>query len=296
MGYHDLSGRPWEVMTDWVNALSGGKQTMQLAGPVPSETCRLSCRRQWQLDLTPHGGGTNPAICAHAGGLLVAVRRGGRNLLGRLDGEALVDVQALHGKYAPHEREGNPCRPFSFKGKLYATVPVADYGTAGIPPVRVGLIEIDPTTGAIPSLWAYNSDRYEKNWMVCADGSELSYVYSTDPLIVLRPPYGVPSTFGGSVLRGGTHLVRAREGAWPWLAVVHSAHKTDAGHVYVNRFVSFRSDLGAAHVGRPFYLHALGVEITGGLAMHDGRVLLSYGRDEREAWLAEVDLDHALPH
>lgn len=286
MGYHDLSGRPWEVMADWMNALSGGSQGMKDAGAIPpSVKLPVLSMRRLTFKGTPVPG-SNPSVCMMRGELFVSVRCGGVNLLGVIDHDGVLrEPRELSGVYAPDEREGNPCRLFVWRDQLCATVCVAEPRPQGIPHAEVGVITIDG--GRVTTLRRLRSERYEKNWMPCVDGDRLRFVYATDPLLVLDEPFDTaPLPAMKATLRGGTQLTPYRDG---WLACVHTTHTTSMGPVYMNRFVSFDRGLTHAKVGAPFHLQKFGVEITGGIATDEGRVLLSFGIDEHEAWLAVVD-------
>jgi len=47
MPYHDLSGRPWVVSAEWMNALSGGELNMTTVSedPIAAELPKLACYR-----------------------------------------------------------------------------------------------------------------------------------------------------------------------------------------------------------------------------------------------------------
>jgi len=80
-----------------------------------------------------------------------------------------------------------------------------------------------------------------------------------------------------------------------WLALVHEVRvMRDSGHRhYRHRFVWFDQAIRLRGVSRAFFFQNRGVEFAAGLAWHpdDKRLLISYGVDDQEAWVAAVDAD-----
>lgn len=317
MGYHDLSGRPWEVMKDWQDALSGGAQTMRvLGGELPSDLSQLRCEK-WEIGEAL--GGTNPSVCVHREQVVVSLRHPDKLVVGWLDLEErairdwckVLSDRGLNLRWSP--RDMNPPRLFSQGSALHMLAPwTADWAVPGVPPVRVMLCDFNRECDVVVRGVVLESDRYEKNWMPVAYGGMCrSIVYSVDPLVVLSSPLVSAARrvavkdFGS--LRGSTQVVAvSSQDPMPLLGVVHQVHKLPAGgHAYLHRFVRLDRELTRASVGRPFYLGKVGVEIAAGLCHWrseedaaeggEGKLLLSYGTDdmssERKAWVAEVGLD-----
>jgi hypothetical protein len=88
--------------------------------------------------------------------------------------------------------------------------------------------------------------------------------------------------------RGGSQVIAFDGG---WLALVHEVRVRDGRRQYRHRFVWLDEANSLRRVSRPFFFHKQGVEFAAGLAWHpDGkRLLVSYGVDDRESWIAEVD-------
>ena len=78
-----------------------------------------------------------------------------------------------------------------------------------------------------------------------------------------------------------------------WLALVHEAGLRDKQRHYRHRFVWFDEATRLRGVSRPFFFDKSGVEFAAGLAWHpDGkRLVVSYGVEDSEAWIATVDAD-----
>lgn len=284
-----LSGLPGQVSASWLDAIAGGKQTMQLAGAIP-ETKPLPTTVSYQLTDVPDG--TNPSVVVHDGRLLVCVRQPNANVIGELAGRKVLTSRTVSGiPLSP--REFNPWRLYSLAGYLGAVACVADYSIKGTPHAQVGLVTLvgSAETGWNASgLTVLSSTRYEKNWMPCVDDDRLRLVYAAHPLTVLDTPYTVTDNLPlGGTLRGSSQLVAYKGG---WLGVVHQTHLTPAGGVYLHRFIHCNKELTSVTVGRPWHLQRQGVEIVAGLAFWQDKFILSYGMDDmastRAAWIAGV--------
>jgi tetratricopeptide (TPR) repeat protein len=133
--------------------------------------------------------------------------------------------------------------------------------------------------------------RHEKNWMPFVEGDELRFLYSCDPTRVLNEHGKTivetePSLFG-KAFRGGSQLVRFDDG---WLALVHQVEYPQAKREYWHRFVWLDDSLRLRKVSRPFYFNERGVEFVAGLALasDDETLVISYGVNDSESWLARV--------
>lgn len=207
------------------------------------------------------------------------------------------------------------CRLFSSNGLLYATATVCDFdgdkGSREIVLLDIGkndyqILRARPLRGE----W---SKHHQKNWMPFADqGRQLSVVYSTDPLQVLRPDrtdaWCVDSGNMGR-LRGGSQLI-------PWgrpvgdlssdryIALVHEVtFPGGRDRVYLHRFVEFteqvRTDwvvggpsrgMKVTGMSEPFYFHNRGIEFCAGLVQVGERLVASYGANDCGAFLAVFDV------
>ena len=95
----------------------------------------------------------------------------------------------------------------------------------------------------------------------------------------LAPP--IAKTF-----RGGSQLVPAAEG---YVCVIHERLRWPTVHkLYAHRVVHFTTDFHIDAVSRQFVFQLRGVEFCAGLALHDGRFVISYGENDGEAYLAAV--------
>lgn len=134
--------------------------------------------------------------------------------------------------------------------------------------------------------------QHEKNWMPWVDGDNLEFAYR---LGVTVDPTGVevsrsPVNFSVDQISGGSQVIPFKAG---FLSVVHEARhlpSTDKRY-YQHRFVWYDQAKRVQRITKPFYLHDKVIEFVAGVAMHpDGRrLMISYGREDKEAWIATVD-------
>ena len=129
-------------------------------------------------------------------------------------------------------------------------------------------------------------------------GDTLQFVYLCDPTRLVDDQAqtvaeSIPPIAAGP-FRGGSQLIAFDGG---WLALVHEARIRDTQREYRHRFVWFDEATGLQRVSRPFYFHKHGVEFAAGLAWHPDarRLLVSYGVDDAEAWLATVEAEDVRP-
>ena len=65
---------------------------------------------------------------------------------------------------------------------------------------------------------------------------------------------------------------------------------------YLHRFVTVDDQWRIDRVSRPFFFRQRGIEFAGGMCLtHDGSdVLVTFGVEDREAWLCRIPLDRVL--
>jgi tetratricopeptide (TPR) repeat protein/predicted GH43/DUF377 family glycosyl hydrolase len=134
----------------------------------------------------------------------------------------------------------------------------------------------------------------EKNWAPFVVGGELRYVYSCGPTKVVNAEADTVSVNEPAIravtFRGGSQLVPFEDG---WLCCIHEVALTPGTQrrVYFHRFVWFDADLNLRRVSIPFVFNKPRFEFCAGLAWaKDGeKLIVSYGVDDREAWLGTFD-------
>ena len=134
--------------------------------------------------------------------------------------------------------------------------------------------------------------RHEKNWAPWVDGDKLEFAYRLGVNVDTdgKEVFNVPVPFAVDNISGGSQVIQFRAG---YLSVVHEArhHPSTGKRYYQHRFVFYDNTKTLLRISKPFYFHEKVIEFVAGVAMHpDGdRVMISYGREDKEAWIATVD-------
>ena len=228
-----------------------------------------------------------------------------RNFLVRLDADLAIAAaqEILEPADMPEPawtevRGFEDIRLFSWRGELHGVACVRELSAQAW--CEMVLARIDPRDpeGARLVDWRVlrpeGPQTHEKNWMPCVESDRLRFVYSCDPARIVdeaaRPISQTTPDMACGLFRGGSQLIPFDDG---WLALVHETHLHDGQRHYRHRFVGFDASLRLRSVSRPFFFQTRGVEFAAGLAWRpDGRQLLvSYGVEDREAWLGAVDAE-----
>ena len=183
-------------------------------------------------------------------------------------------------------------RLFAWRGALWTISNVREQNPDGW--CEQTLARIGPTnrlTDVKPLLPTVRA--HEKNWMPWVIGDQLKFVYrlgtTVDPKTMEMKSQSTP--FNVDALSGGSQVIPFQGG---FLCLVHEArHRPDNGkRYYQHRFVMIANHgTGLMSITPPFYFHEKVIEFAAGLAWHpDGeRLMISYGREDKEAWIATVD-------
>lgn len=171
---------------------------------------------------------------------------------------------------------------------------------------RITTATVDQATATVGPLYCPHTPdgQHQKNWMPVSGRRAWLYASSTDGRVALAEPAGdawkishhaaAPHLARG--WRGGSQLVPV--GGGRWLALVHEvAHAPDGRRIYEHRFACFDEPTGWAICGHspPFYfLEHRAIEFAAGLALHDDRLVATFGVRDAEAWLVELRLSDAL--
>jgi hypothetical protein len=157
------------------------------------------------------------------------------------------------------------------------------------------LMKLNPVTGAVTD-WRRIEPKFvpkqnEKNWMpMFRPGWYFAWMYR--PGIVMDE-YGEQLTKAEPSLAvdqfsGGGQLVPWDLG---WLGIIHEARQdpTSGKRYYWHRFVQFDKKSALQKVSRPFVFFDRQIELAAGLALYHGKVIVSFGVLDREAWIASID-------
>ena len=166
------------------------------------------------------------------------------------------------------------------------------------PTCRIVLLELDDSAQVTRELLIAgpDSDRHEKNWIpIRADRDTLHLIYAWDPLhagelnlstgaLRLAPP--AESAWHGARGGGGGASIDGRADGDRLFVVHEPVTMPDWSRRYVHKFVTVSAD-GAPRRSSPYFVFlGHGIEFAAGLVIVDGRVLVSFGREDAEAWIA----------
>lgn len=160
------------------------------------------------------------------------------------------------------------------------------------------LMKLNPVTGEVTD-WgriepAFVEKRNEKNWMPILDGGHLKWMYAPGVVIGAggQRVANNPPALEADDFSGGGQLVPMDTG---FLGIVHTARPdpTNGKRYYWHRFVQFDQAYHLQKVSRPFVFFDKQIEFAAGLALHGGKVIVSFGVLDREAWVASID-EHEL--
>jgi len=241
-----------------------------------------------------------------------------RNLMLRLDRELrFLDQTEVTGSPPPlrnHVIRGmEDCRLFEHGGRVAFTCTTTELHPDG--PFLMSLVTLDKqfrVERQVPLRFDRGS-LVEKNWLPFTDGKTgaLRAVYGYEPLLILGidPETGrceavTEHRSGRNVaFRGSAGPVDLPSSAGVGkLLLVHEV-AFHGRRYYLHRFVSIGEDSAITGVSRPFIFFHRGIEFVCGMTLsHDGEeLLITFGVEEREAWLcrlplrAAVSLLHPLP-
>ena len=134
----------------------------------------------------------------------------------------------------------------------------------------------------------------EKNWMPVVAGESLRFIRLWDPTHIVDEAARTVSestpAIAGENFRGGSQAIEFDGGR---LAMIHEVLRgeREGQRVYRHRFVWFDA-LGVLRTAsRPFFFRNKRLEYAAGLAWHPDRerLMVSFGADDREAWIATID-------
>lgn len=199
-------------------------------------------------------------------------------------------------------------RLFESDGGLGALACVRDRDATGI--CRMVLLDIaeDGRVTREVVLDGPDSSRHEKNWVpIAADGDRLLIVYQWNPVVRGHIDLGT----GVLTLDAPNGRPHARADGWPGargggggavigddgeqLFVVHEAIvMPDWSRRYLHRFVTISAEGRAVRESVRLAFLSRGVEFAAGLALDRQNVLVSFGREDEEAWIASFPLAELL--
>lgn len=188
------------------------------------------------------------------------------------------------------------CRLVWQEGAWWASATRRDANAGGI--CQMVLLRLDGNRVVEVIPLSDGVSRHEKNWMpVDVAGPEILFVASISPTVVMRLDLATReitqemrrrASSLARYLRGGGQVLPVAGG---WLAIGHEAVGFDDGaRVYSHRWIWFDAGWRLRQVSPSFYLRERGIEFVAGLAQDDHDLLLTFGVQDREAWLGRLAL------
>jgi tetratricopeptide (TPR) repeat protein len=295
------------------NVFSRHEARSMLRPPLLSDLCRGTRTQKIRFE-PPNGWKTmNPSICWHNGEMWCVVRTVnysmiGRqytihdpegivrteNYLGRLDLESgeLIDPKLMRDLDASPRQDSKivgyeDIRLISVEGSekntLSGSATVCDRDASRRMIARIHLNSDHDVERAVvqPS-----NQFHEKNWMPISTEGRIAWIYSLDPTMILPgPTRNCP--FALEHLRGGA-AIAFEDG---YLCVVHEVIETDESRVYLHRFVQLDERFNVIGVSVSWIFDHYGIEFCAGIAQDGDDIVLSYGLDDRESWIARVSAE-----
>ncbi|WP_437293985.1 tetratricopeptide repeat protein [Sorangium sp. So ce426] len=144
----------------------------------------------------------------------------------------------------------------------------------------------------------------EKNWLPWSRDGELFVIYAYDPFEVRRVDAATGETviahsstpsFRAAGFRGSAPPLPIPGRAGRWLLMTHEVAYRPQGNAYAHRFVEVDERDGIVAASRPFHFDHVGIEYAVGLCdLGDGKLLVTYGYEDREARWLELEWREAL--
>ena len=300
---------------DWVSvsrsaSASAREAARSMLRPPPISSACPSARAT-RIRFEPPGGRApmNPSVCRHDGQLWCVVRavnyslgknrqyvvhdpRGvvrSDNYLGVLEPDGRLVDPAPMEDLDPAQRYPSgivgyeDVRLVSVDGDLTASATVCDRDPGGRR--LVARLHIDDDGDVARADVQPSNQLHEKNWMPLSVGGQLTWIYSLDPTAVLPGPLR-DCPLALDHLRGGAAI--AHEGGY--LCVTHEVVEASDGRIYLHRFVRLDADWRVTGVTPAWVFAHHGVEFCAGLARDGDQLVMSYGVEDREAWVMRVDV------
>jgi tetratricopeptide (TPR) repeat protein len=192
------------------------------------------------------------------------------------------------------------CRLFWWRDSWHAVVCVSDISPYDQYQMAMVRIDGDHFEDFVPLLGPTRHPQPEKNWMPFVVGDRLLFVYGPHPFVVLEwdperlhitevQRVATPPSMAG--LRGGSQGVRVDDG---WVFLVHERRVSTSRHLYVHQLLKIDDSFTPVGLSPPFVLQRYGIEFVAGMAEWGTDLLLSFGVQDRTAWLAAVPRDRFL--
>lgn len=252
----------------------------------------------------------NPSICRHDGQLWCVVRTVNYWVKGRkygiLDKDGITRTENYLGRFRRdgrltemrrmRDRDPSYQEPLGYEdvrlasvgGKLVASATVCDKRDTKLR--RMAALKFDARGSVARARVQPALQKHEKNWLPFAHGGKLAWIYSIDPTIIMPAGIKRKCPFALEHLRGGA--VTEFDGGY--LAVTHEVVDEVDGRVYLHRFVQLDRRLAVTAVSPAFVFAHYGIEFAAGICVDGGKIVVSFGVEDKEAWIVRVDVGEVV--
>ena len=175
---------------------------------------------------------------------------------------------------------------------------------------RVGLFKVDLDKKQAVFIEKYDSEEFgkkpEKNWGMVANEAvkEFDFIYGPNVIYKDGKTKKLPKSKSYPKLRGNTQLIPWEDG---YLAVNHYMRMQTNKKMYFNPvtfatewmdfrhyyhlFVKYDKAGRIVATSDEFVFNVTGVEFATGLIEHNGKIIVTYGHNDAEGWMAALDVD-----
>jgi tetratricopeptide (TPR) repeat protein len=247
----------------------------------------------------------NPSICVHNGELWCVVRTVNYWVKGRrygiLDKDGITRTENYLGRFRRDGRltgmrrmkdlDTRYQKPFGYEdvrlasvgGKLVGSSTVC--GTKYSEGVRIASLQFKGGDVA-RARFQPSFQKHEKNWMPFSKDGKLAWIYSLDPTVIF--PTGIKRScpFRLEHLRGGA-VTEFEDG---YMAVAHEVVDEVDGRIYLHRFVRLDERFNVTAVSPAFVFDHYGIEFAAGLVVDGAKIVVSFGIEDKQAWILRVDV------
>ena len=175
---------------------------------------------------------------------------------------------------------------------------------------RVGLFKVDLENRQARFIKKYESEEFgkkpEKNWGMVADKAvkEFDFIYGPNVIYKDGKTKKLPKSKSYPKLRGNTQLIPWEDG---YLAVNHYMRMQTNKKMYFNPvtfatewmdfrhyyhvFVKYDKTGRIVAMSDEFIFNVTGVEFAAGIIEHNGKIVITYGHNDAEGWMATIDVE-----
>lgn len=252
----------------------------------------------------------NPSICRHNDELWCVVRAVNYTIHGHgryeiHDADGIVRTQNYLGRLLPDGEFVEPrlmldrdpsarlpsgiegyedIRLVSIDGKLTGSATVCDRDPNGRR--LIAKLHLDDRGNVTRADVQPSNQPHEKNWMPLVVDEKFAWIYSLDPTAILPGPLR-ECPFALEHLRGGAAIKFNDDG---YLCATHEVIEANEGRIYLHRFVRLDEQFNVTAVSPSWVFEHYGIEFCCGLTQDGTSLVLSFGIEDREAWIARIDV------